>query len=136
MAKTDTSEAESAPATRTIELEYDGGTWSHTVREPSPGQLQQMLGLLDAKGLGATKATTPEQQQILNRRSFRFIRLAGQVAEGLHVDVGEYDRLRGAIARGDGSDRLIYQVIVKTIEAFGEAEPANREERRARARRS
>lgn len=134
MAKTD---SETAPTTATIELEYDGQTWTHTVRQPTPGQIQQMLGLIDAKGISELQTRTEEQQQAALRRAFRSIRLARSLSEGLHVEVEEYDRMCNAIARGAADDTLTYQSIIKTLLAFNEEpEPANRAERRARAKRT
>lgn len=141
MATTDTEAPEKAPATgpttREIELEYDGRTHIHHVKEPSPGQVQQMLGLIDAKGLGDLEGLDAERQQAQIRRALRSIRLARALAEGLHADLDEWDRLCMAVARGDADDRVTYHVIVQTLLAWNtEPEPNNREERRSRERKA
>lgn len=131
MAETDTA---AAPETREITLHYDGCDWKHHVKQPTEGQTVQIIGLMDAKGINDQDAT-PEQRSRHMRRAIDMIRTARTLAQGLHANPDEWRRLTTAMALGEANDSVIYDVILGALDAW-EPEPANREERRARAKKA
>lgn len=134
MAETDTA----APAEETfrlVTLNYDGCEWQHKIKMPTEGQTVQILGLMDAKGVAA-KGVTPEQARVLQRRAMDAIRLARQLAQGLHEDPEEWRRLQGAMAAGTADDSVMYEVILGAIQAWSSDEPTNRATKRAAAKKA
>ena len=126
MAETDTA----APEARPLTLHYDGCDWIHHLKQPTEGQTVQIIGLMDAKGISDPNAT-PEQRTRHMQRAIEMIRTARALAQGLHANPDEWRRLSNAMALGEASDSVVYDVILGALDVW-EPEPANRAERRAR----
>lgn len=132
MEETDSTEPEAKPDTREITLTYDGAEWTHQVLRPTEGQTVQIMGLINAKGLGRPNLT-PEQERVYRARAIKHVQVAVALAAGLHADPAEWDQLTMSMAAGTCEAGTMFDVILGALKAWDDeptTEP-NRADRRA-----